>query len=69
LYASRNIIRVIKSKRMRGVRHVASMGEVRDAYIFLVGKPKRKRPLGRPRSGWEDNIKMYLREIVWKCVD
>jgi len=69
LYASRNIIRVIKSKRMRGVRHVASMGEVRDAYIFLVGKPKRNRPLGRPRNRWEDNIKMYLREIVWKCVD
>jgi hypothetical protein len=63
LYSSPNIVRVIKSKRMRWVGHVAHMGEGRGVYGVLVGRPKSKRPLGRPRHRWEDNIKMDLREI------
>jgi hypothetical protein len=59
LYSSQNIIRVIKSRRLRWARHVARMGERRGAYMYLVGKPER-RPLGRPRRRWEDNIKMDL---------
>jgi hypothetical protein len=45
------------------------MGEKRNIYRILVGKPERKRPLGRPRRRWEDNIRMYLREIGWGCMD
>jgi hypothetical protein len=63
LYSSPNIVRVIKSRRMRSAEHVARMGEGRDVYRVLVGRPKGKRPLGRPRHRWEDNIKMDLREI------
>jgi hypothetical protein len=62
LYSSPNIVRVIKSKRMRWAGHVARMGEGRSVYRVLVGKPEGKRPLGRPRRRWEDNIKMDLRE-------
>jgi hypothetical protein len=51
-----NIVRVIKSRRMRWAGHVASMGEGRGAYRVLVGRPEGKRPLGRPRRRWEDNI-------------
>jgi hypothetical protein len=69
LYASTIIIRVFKSRRMRYVGRVARMGEMRDAYNILVGKPKSKRPLGRTGLGWEDNIWMDLREIEWKVVD
>jgi hypothetical protein len=58
------IIRLIKSRRMRWAGHVARMGEKRTAYRILVGKPEGKRPLGRPRRRWVDNIKMDLREIV-----
>jgi hypothetical protein len=58
LYSSPNIIRRIKSRRMRGVGHVARMGEKRNVYRILVGKPEGKRPLGRPRRRWVDNIKM-----------
>jgi hypothetical protein len=54
---------VIKSRRMMWAGHVARMGEGRGVYRFLVGKPEGKRPLGRPRRRWEDNIKMDLREI------
>jgi hypothetical protein len=61
LYSSPSIIRVIKARRMRWAGHVAHMGEVRGAYI-LVGRPEGRRPLGRPRRRWEDNIKMDLRE-------
>jgi hypothetical protein len=64
LYPSPNIVRVIKSRRMRWAGHVAPMAEGRGVYRVLVGRPEGKRPLGRPRRGWEDNIKMDLREIV-----
>jgi hypothetical protein len=63
LYSSSNIIRVIKSRRMRWAGHVARMVEGRDVYRVLVGRPEGKRPLGRPRRRWEDNIKMDIREI------
>jgi hypothetical protein len=63
LFSSQNIVRVIKSRRMRWVAHVACIGEARDVYRVLVGRPKDKRPLGRPRHRWEDKIKMNLREI------
>jgi hypothetical protein len=65
LYSSPNIIRVIKSRRMIWTGHVARMGERRNAYRILVGKPEGKRPLGRPRRRWVDNIKMDLREVGW----
>ena len=62
-YSSPNIVRVIKSRRMRWAGHVARMGEGRDVYRILMGKPEGKRPLGRPRRRWEDNIKMDLQEV------
>ena len=58
LYSSPNIVRVIKSRRMRWAGHVARMGEERAVYRVFVGKPEGKRPLGRPRPRWEDNIKI-----------
>jgi hypothetical protein len=61
LYSSPNIIRITKSRRVRWAGHVARMGE-KNAYRILVGERKRKRPLGRPRRRWVDNIK-YLRDI------
>jgi hypothetical protein len=64
LYSSPNIVRMIKSRKLRWAGHVARMGEGRVVYRVLVGKPEGKRPLGRPRRRWEDNIKMDLREIV-----
>jgi hypothetical protein len=63
LYSSPNIVRMIKSRMMRWAGHVARMGERKGAYRILVGKPEGKRPLGRPRRRWEDNIKMDLRKI------
>jgi hypothetical protein len=60
LYFSPNIIRVIKARRLRWGGHVARMGERIGAYRALVGKPEGRRPLGRPRRRWEDNIKMDL---------
>jgi hypothetical protein len=63
LYSSPNIVRVIKSRRMRWARHVARMGEMRDVYRVLVGRPEGKTSRGRSRRRWEDNIKMDLREI------
>jgi hypothetical protein len=56
LYSSPNIVRVIKARRLRWTGHVASMGERRGVYRFLDGKPEVKRPLGRPRPRWKDNI-------------
>jgi hypothetical protein len=61
LYSSLNIVRVMR--KMKWARHVACMGERRGVYRVLIGRPKGKRPLGRPRHRWEDNIKMELREI------
>jgi len=63
LNSSPNIVRVIKSRRVRLAGHVARMGERRGVYRVLVGKPEGKRPLGRPRRRWEDNIKMDLQEV------
>ena len=63
VYSLPNIVRVEKSRRMRWAGHVARMGEDRGVHRALVGRPKGKRPLGRPRRRWEDNIKMDLREI------
>jgi hypothetical protein len=62
LYSSHNIVRVIKSKRMRWTGHVARMGERRGIYRVLVGKPERTRPRWRPRHRWEGNIKMGFRK-------
>jgi hypothetical protein len=63
LYSSTNIVRVVKSRKMRWAGHEARMEEGRGVYRFLVGRPEGKRPLGRPRLRWEDNIKKDLREI------
>jgi hypothetical protein len=62
LYSSPIIVRVIKPRRMRWAGHVARMGEGRGVYRVLVGRPEGKRPLGRPKRRWEDNIKMDLRD-------
>jgi hypothetical protein len=63
LYSSPNIIWVINSRRMRWAGHVTRMGEKRGAYRILVGRPEGRRPLGRPRRSWKDNIKMDLQEV------
>jgi hypothetical protein len=63
------IVGVIKSRRMRWAGHVARMDQGRGVHKVLVGKPERKRPLGRPRSRWKDNIKMDLREVGRGCGD
>jgi hypothetical protein len=62
-YSSPNIVRVIKSRRMRWAGHVARMREGRGIYRVLVGRPEGTRPLERPRRRWEDNIKMDVRRI------
>jgi hypothetical protein len=64
LYSLPNIVRVVKSRRMRWAGHVARMGEGRGVHGVLVGRPEGKRPLGRPRRRWEDNIKMDLQEVA-----
>ena len=63
LYSSPNIVREIKSRRMRWAGHVARMGEERGVYRLLVGKSEGKRPLGKPRRRWVDNIRMDLQEV------
>ena len=63
LYRSPNIVRVIKSRRLRWVRNVARIGEGRSAFKILIDKATGKRPLWRPRRRWEDNIRMDLEEI------
>jgi hypothetical protein len=69
LYSSPDIIKQIKSRRMRWVGHVARMGEGRNVYRVLVGKPEGKRPLERPRQRWEDGIKMDIGENGWGGVE
>ena len=69
LYSSPNIVRVIKSRRMGWAGHVARMGEERGVYRVLVGKPEGKRPLGRPRRRWVDNIRMDLQEVGCRYMD
>jgi hypothetical protein len=69
LHSSPSIIRIIKSRRMRWAGHVARMGEKRNAYRLLVGIPEGKRPLGRPRRRWVNNIKMNLLDKGWSGVD
>jgi hypothetical protein len=63
LYSLPNIVRVVKSRQMRWAGHVARMGEDRRVHRVLVGKPEGRRPLGRPRRRWEDNIKRDLQEV------
>jgi hypothetical protein len=69
LYSSSSIIRMIKSRSMRWAGRVARRGEKRNAYKLLLGKPEGKRPLGRPRLRWVDNIKMDFGEVEWGDVD
>jgi hypothetical protein len=69
LCSSPSIIRIIKSRRMRWADHVAQMGEKRNAYRLLVGKPEGNRQLGRPRRRWVDNIRIDLGEAGWGDVD
>jgi hypothetical protein len=68
LYSLPNILRVVKTRRMRWAGNVARMGEERGVYRLLVGKPEGKRPLGRPRCRWEDNIRLIFRKIegLWR---
>jgi hypothetical protein len=69
LYSSPSIIRIIKPRWMRLADHVARIGEKRNAYRLLVGKSEGKRPLGRPRRRWVDNIRMELGEVGWGDVN
>jgi hypothetical protein len=69
VYSSPSITRVMKSRILRWAGHVARKGERRGAYRALVGKPEGRRPLGRPRRRWEDNIKIDLREVGWGGMD
>ena len=63
LYGKPDIMRIVKSRRLRWAGHVTRMGNERGAWKLLVGKPEGKRPLGRPRMRWENNIKHDLREV------
>ena len=63
LYSSLNMLRVIKSRRLRRAGHVARMEEGRGVHKVLLRKPEGKKPLGRPRRRWEDNIKLDLQEV------
>jgi hypothetical protein len=65
LYSSPNIFRVIKSRRMRWAGHVARMGEKRGAYRIFMGRPEGRRPLGKPRRRWEENIEIDLQAVGW----
>jgi hypothetical protein len=69
LYSSPSIIRMIKSRRKRWARHVARIGENRNAFRILLGKPEGKRLLGRPRRRWMDNVEMDLSVIEWGGMD
>jgi hypothetical protein len=65
LYSSPSIIRIIKARRMRWAGHAARIGEKRNSYRLLLGKPEGRRPLGRPIHRWLDNIRMDLVEVGW----
>ena len=67
LYSLPNIVRVVKSRRMRWAGHVVRMGDGRVVHRVLIGKPEGKRPLGRPRRRWEDNIKIDFQEMGGAC--
>jgi hypothetical protein len=69
LYSLPNIVRVVKSRRMRWAGHVVRMGEERGVHRVLKWKPEGKRPLGRPRHRWEDNIKRDIQEVGGGCGD
>jgi hypothetical protein len=69
LYASPSIIRIMKVRMMRWAGHVVRIGEKRNVYRFLVGKPEGRRPLGRPKRKWFDNIRMDLLGVGWGDVD
>ena len=69
MYSLPNILRVVKSRKMRWARHVARMGQGGGVHRVLVEKPEGKRPLGRPRRRWEDNIKMDFQEVGGGCGD
>jgi hypothetical protein len=69
LYSSPNIVRVIKSRRMRWAGHVGGRGGGRGVYRVLVGKPEGRRPLGRPRRKWEDNIQIDLQDVACGGMD
>jgi len=69
LYASPNIIGVIKSSRMRWTENEARMGDIKNAYKILVGKYEWKIPLERPTRRWEDNFRINLRGVGWEGVD
>ena len=69
LYSLPSIVRVVKSRRVTWAGHVACVGEGRGVYRVLIGKPEGKRPLGRPKLRWEDNIKMDLQEAGGGCGD
>jgi hypothetical protein len=65
LYSSPSIIKIIKARRIRWAEHIAGMGERRNVYMLLVGKPEGRRPLGRPRHRWVDNIRRDLVQVGW----
>jgi hypothetical protein len=69
LYPSPSIIRIMKERRIRWAGHVEQMRAKRNAYRLLVGKPEERRPIGRPRRRWLDNISMDLVEVGWGDVD
>jgi len=69
LYSSPNNVLAIKLRRMRWAKHAARVGDRTGVYRVLVGKPEGKRPLGRPRHRWEDNIKMDLRRVGCRGID
>ena len=69
MYSLPNIVRVVKSRRMRWAGHVVRLGQGRSLYRVLVGKPEGKRPMGRPRQRWKDNINMDVQEVGGGCGD